>query len=161
MNPATLPLRDIHLPPAPGWWPPAPGWWALVVIGIAAIAGLWWWRTRHRRLSAGTAARREIERLRRAAHEMGPALLAQELSVLLRRAAVSFYPRTDAAAITGENWLRFLDQPLTGQPFSTGQGRLIAELPYRRVVTATEAGPLLDLCAQWVEAAARGAGRKR
>ena len=30
MNPGdSLPLRDIHLPVAPGWWPPAPGWWLL------------------------------------------------------------------------------------------------------------------------------------
>ena len=33
---AALPLQDVHLPAAPGWWPPAPGWWlaaaAIVVV---------------------------------------------------------------------------------------------------------------------------------
>src|SRR5690606_15972259 len=45
-------LRDMHLPPPPGWWPPAPGWWLtggllllLVALGVAA------WR-RHRSANA-------------------------------------------------------------------------------------------------------------
>jgi len=160
MNPAELPLRDIHLPPAPGWWPPAPGWWLLAAMLFAALAGYWWWRHRRRALSAVVAARREVARLRLAAPQLGPSRLAQELSVLLRRAAISFYPRTAAAAITGEAWLRFLDQPLPGQPFTRGPGRLIAELPYRRTVSPEEAEPLLALCAQWVDAAAR-AGAER
>ncbi|RLB67278.1 MAG: DUF4381 domain-containing protein, partial [Deltaproteobacteria bacterium] len=25
-------LKDIHLPPAPGWWPPAPGWWFVTFV---------------------------------------------------------------------------------------------------------------------------------
>src|SRR3546814_19780271 len=52
-----LPLKDIHLPPAPGTWPLAPGWWlALAVQVFALIAiGRWWWarhqrRVRHRQL---------------------------------------------------------------------------------------------------------------
>jgi len=154
MNPAELPLHDIHVPSAPGWWPPAPGWWIAAALLVIVFAAFLWWR-RHRRLSAADAARAEIARLRLATPTIEPARLAQELSALLRRAAISFHPRAEAAALTGDHWLRFLDQALPEQPFSRGPGRLIAELPYRRSVSAEETAPLLDLCARWVEAAAR------
>ncbi|MDE1886202.1 MAG: DUF4381 family protein, partial [Xanthomonadaceae bacterium] len=46
-------LRDIHLPPPPGWWPPAPGWWIVAVIamclGAAALYTLSKMRVRRRR----------------------------------------------------------------------------------------------------------------
>jgi len=161
MNGAELPLRDIHLPPAPGWWPPAPGWWALALIVVAAIAIFFWWARRRRRLTAAVAARREVARLREAAPGLEPARLARDISALLRRAAISFYPRAQAAAITGENWLRFLDEALPEQAFSRGAGRLIAELPYRATVSREEVVPLLDLSARWIDAAARAAGARR
>jgi hypothetical protein len=160
MNPAELPLRDIHVPPAPGWWPPAPGWWILAVLLLVAFAAFWLWRRRHRKLSAADAARREIARLRSTAGQVGPLQLAQELSVLLRRAAISLYPRTETASITGENWLRFLDRPLPDQPFTCGPGRLLAELPYRPGVSMEETAPLLDLCARWIDAASAHGGTK-
>jgi hypothetical protein len=51
IDPASLPLRDIHLPAAISWWPPAPGWWLLAIaltLGPLSV-GLWWrWRQRTR-----------------------------------------------------------------------------------------------------------------
>ena len=46
MNPQDAPqLRDIHLPPDPGWWPPAPGWWLLALLlllsGVFASRHAW------------------------------------------------------------------------------------------------------------------------
>ena len=35
MDPDQLPLRDLHLPEAVGWWPLAPGWWVLIALAIA------------------------------------------------------------------------------------------------------------------------------
>jgi hypothetical protein len=156
MNPAELPLRDIHVPAPPAWWPPAPGWWILCGILVAGAAAFWWWwRRRRRAATAAQIALRELARLRAAAPQIGAATLARELSVLMRRAAISFYPRAEAAAITGEAWLQFLDRPLEGNPFSKGPGRLLAELPYRPGAAAAETGPLLDLCERWIAAASR------
>jgi hypothetical protein len=160
MNPLDLPLRDIHAPPPPGWWPPAPGWWILAALIFIAVAAFWSWRRRRPGLSAADGARREIARLRSTAAQIGPLQLARELSVLVRRAAISFYPRTETASITGENWLRFLDRPLPDAPFTLGPGRLLAELPYRPDVSMEQAGPLLDLCARWIDAASANAGAK-
>ncbi len=45
MEPSELPLRDLHLPDAVGWWPLAPGWWGghcnrIALIRLVCIASL-------------------------------------------------------------------------------------------------------------------------
>ena len=35
MDPEQIPLRDLHLPEAVGWWPLAPGWWVLIALAVA------------------------------------------------------------------------------------------------------------------------------
>ena len=54
LDPATLPLRDIHLPLPVDGWPPAPGWWlvALVVASLVAAGVVRWRRDRFRHLLA-------------------------------------------------------------------------------------------------------------
>ena len=52
MNATTLPLRDVHLPAAPGGWPPAPGWWLLsgaLRLGLGGRVALRLRRRRRRR----------------------------------------------------------------------------------------------------------------
>ncbi|MBI2993267.1 MAG: DUF4381 domain-containing protein [Gammaproteobacteria bacterium] len=151
MDPQTLPLRDIHFPPDPSWWPPAPGWWVLAGCALCALV-FWIWRRRRARLSAIDYARRELDALReRAVHEEAPALL-RELSILLRRVAVSRFARREIAGVTGIAWLEFLDRPLAGRPFSTGAGRILLDGPYRRNVPNIELAPLFDLCRHWIAA---------
>ena len=105
-----LPLRDIHLPAPVGWWPPAPGWWLLLagVLMLAALGALALRRYRRRQLHRDALA--EYRRLADA--PLTPAQRLRELSVLLRRAAISFYPQADIAGLTGLDWLRFLDATL-------------------------------------------------
>ena len=40
MDPEQIPLRDLHLPEAIGWWPLAPGWWLLIALGVVLLAYL-------------------------------------------------------------------------------------------------------------------------
>ena len=42
MNDDALPLRDLQLPEAVGWWPLAPGWWVLLALSVAGFAYLSW-----------------------------------------------------------------------------------------------------------------------
>ena len=62
MNPAVdvsqLPLRDIHLPAAIGWWPPALGWWLLaaLVLAAAGLYGLHYYRSRHKRAESAMSS---------------------------------------------------------------------------------------------------------
>ncbi len=137
-------LRDIHLPPAPGWWPPAPGWWVLAALLLGALS----WiaqralRARHRR-----------RRMRKALHDYdraladardAPAQLAAA-SQLLRRVAKT---RNSAAALLeGDAWLHFLDGDDPAQPFSNGAGMLLRDGGFRRAIE-DDIGPTLQFARQ-------------
>lgn len=123
MDPALLPLRDVHLPAAPTWWPPAPGWWllaaglglVLALLLVALLAFLAWRGTRRRRwlrwFDEATAAAAAPQRI-------------AQMSMLLRRAARRCSP--GAELLQGEAWLHFLDGR-SGSAFSDGPGRLLLE----------------------------------
>lgn len=133
MNPEQIPLRDLHLPEAIGWWPPAPGWWALaaLLVGGLALAALALYR-RHRRGAPRRLALSELARLRSAYERDGDlARFAAGVSALLRRAMLAYAPRQDVAGLTGRAWLEWLDRGLERRPFSEGPGRTLVELPYR------------------------------
>lgn len=137
-------LRDIHLPPSPGWWPPAPGWWVLAALLL--IAFVWCARClsrmqkRRRRIAA---SRQEYDRVLDAARDAAGKLAAA--SLLLRRAAKASDPH--AVSFEGEAWLRFLDGDDPAQPFSTGAGKLLREGGFRREV-ADDVTPTLMLARQ-------------
>ena len=134
MDPQQIPLRDLHLPELVGWWPLAPGWW--VLIGLA-VAGLAWLAYRSfkewRRNAARRIALRELSRIQHDYQDgVDEISLAIELSELLRRSMLAYAPRNEVAGLTGEGWLRWLDQGLDDRPFSQGSGKNLESLPYRR-----------------------------
>lgn len=134
MDPTQIPLRDLHLPEPVGWWPLAPGWWVLIAIalfGLGYLARLAWLRWRSNRLRR--IALRELSVLARD-YEQGAELVAlsKRLSELLRRAMLAYAPRREVAGLTGAAWLGWLDRGLDDRPFTTGAGRVLEELPYRR-----------------------------
>ena len=134
MDPTQLPLRDLHLPEVIGWWPLAPGWWCLIVL---AAAGLGYLLYRSFRRWRGNASRRvALRELTRIQKEYKSGVdeisLAIELSELLRRTMLAYAPRNEVAGLTGESWLRWLDQGLDEKPFSAGSGQNLESLPYRR-----------------------------
>ena len=129
-------LRGIHAPLEPHWWPPAPGWWLLALALMLAL--LWLIRRlwqRHRRKAPWRAARRELAAL--AEHHRQHAddpdndgIYLRQLSVLLRRIALSRYPAADIAALTGSDWLAWLDRQADSDEFSNGVGKVLADGPY-------------------------------
>lgn len=154
-DPELLPLRDIHLPASPGWWPPAPGWWLLLcLLTISIIVWILWRRHRERlRLSAINLAREELSAIQEQfTLSQDAKSTVQAVSVLLRRLSISLFPRQDAAGLTGEDWLAFLDAQITQKIFSQGAGQVMLEAPYRRDVERAQAESLLTVCQQWIEA---------
>jgi hypothetical protein len=133
MDPSSLPLRDLHLPPPVGWWPLAPGWWLLLVL---ALVGLGWlirraWRQRQflapRRHAVRALAAIEADYLQ----HQDPVIFARQASELLRRAMLAYAPRHEVAGLTGERWLAWLDRDLPVPYFHTEGGKSLLQLPYR------------------------------
>ena len=156
-----LPLKDIHLPEAIGWWPPAIGWWLLAILIPLLIAFLYWLYKRLTRKTAIKAAKKFLADIKH-----NPALdnnkKVRELSMLLRRVAISVNPRIEVASLTGGQWLAFLDKSVKGAPFSEGYGQLLAEVPYRNTPpTELEISQLISLCEDWLKAQTKPAKRKQ
>lgn len=161
MQPTQLPLKDIHLPEAVGWWPPAIGWWLLAVLIPLLLAFCYWLYKRLTRTSAIKTARKNLMTI-----QQHPALdnnqKLRELSILMRRVAISVNPRTEVASLTGRPWLAFLDESLTGASFSEGCGQLLAEAPYRNTSPSDpEISGLISLCEDWLKAQTKRIKRKQ
>ena len=166
MNPSIpgateLELRDIHLPDAISWWPPAPGWWIIAgVLLLTLLLGYMAWKyyrskALHRHIVA------EIETIKNNyLSDKKTYALIQSLSVLLRRSCISFYPRHETAGLTGEAWLRYLDNTYrekpssTDAPFQLGVGKILASAPYmaEHNTIDIDAEALLELCEKWLQA---------
>ena len=133
MDPAQLPLRDLHLPEAIGWWPLAPGWWlliALLSLGLAWLLQRSWQKYRMnapRRYAIRALAAVEDEYL----SHRNPVRLGQQVSGLLRRGMLAYAPRREVAGLTGESWLAWLDRDLPVPYFHTEGGKSLLQLPYR------------------------------
>lgn len=125
MAATSLPLRDVHLPPDPGWWPPAPGWWlvAAAVLAVLAIALAWALRRQRRRRRWLAQFDAEL------AAATSPAQQLATLSALLRRAARRGTPQADR--LQGEAWLQLLDGRKR-RDFSAGIGRVLLDGGFQR-----------------------------
>lgn len=164
-SPDSLPLRDIHLPPAISWWPPAPGWWLLLLGLFLLIVALYTIYQRRQRKQLKKRALFELDELQRQYSEFeNPKQLLKGLSRLLRKSAILHFPQNNCAGLVGEGWLCFLDQQLEDQPFSQGPGRLLAEGPYLSQIEQVDTEALLVLCRRWLQQlppAPKPQGRRR
>ena len=133
MDPSQIPIRDLHLPEAIGWWPLAPGWW--IVIGLLAIGALFLLRRAliaHRRSFARRYALIMLKQHCDAYARHGSAVeLGAQLSELIRRTMLAYAPRAEVAGLTGEAWLAWLDADLDRSHFVSGDGRPLIDWPYR------------------------------
>jgi hypothetical protein len=155
MNPTLLDLKDIHEPEAIGWWPPAIGWWILAVaIPLLVIFLVWLYKKLTRRTAIKTANKILIQIKQDAERDNLQKLC--DLSVLIRRVAISVSPRASSAGLTGQHWLAFLDTSVKGMPFSEGVGQLLADAPYRKTQPSElQISQLIELCEDWVKAQAK------
>ena len=165
-NPAEmLPLRDIHLPEPVSWWPPAPGWWLLLAGVLLLLAAFYLVKKiRHSRRLKRAVAESFASIKQQYQHDHNKTRLAQNLSILLRRASISYYPRKNTAGLTGEDWLNFLDNTLPASHdntpgFNSTVGKILLTAPYLPEDSKLQdkgmdydADALLSLCQQWLSA---------
>ena len=126
-------LRDIHVPGMIEAWPPAPGWWILTALGaLLVIAGLTWlfryWRANRYRREAMSELVQLLENWYQ--NEDDHAYL-DALQKLLKRAALTNFPREDVASLTGEAWVLFLDRTSGSHDFSIGEAEALIDGTYR------------------------------
>ena len=150
--PATeLPLRDIHLPPAISWWPPAIGWWVLALL-IPLCFYLSYRLYKHlTRKTALKSAKKHLKLLREN-QQISKQEKLVALSSLMRRTAVSLYPRTEVASLTGEDWLNFLDESVANRGFNSDTGWLFTDALYSQNTDTQYLAPLVNLCESWLNA---------
>ncbi len=138
-------LRDIIPPPDPGIWPPAIGWWLLAIMMVLLPLGFRYllnlMRQRH--------ARQNITRDISQAATLQPEQAAIRLSILMRTVAMSRFPHSSVAGLTGEDWLNFLDSSGETDQFTQGPGRLLITAPYERH-PACDIQSLTQVCMKWV-----------
>jgi Domain of unknown function (DUF4381) len=121
-------LRDFYQPPPPSWRPQTIGWY--VVFTIAALLLLWlvihlvrrWRADRYRR-----EALRELEHVE-----------STQLSALLKRTALSAWPREEVASLSGASWLKFLDGTMHKPLFDNAPENCIEELALSRTTLSNE-----------------------
>ncbi len=137
-------LRPLHAPPPVSWWPPALGWWVLALIMIAFLVLLY----RHwRRMAPRRAALRELKVLEKQINSE-PKIVAI-LNRLLKRYALVCWPSSAVAALTGDQWLVFLDAHGGNGQFRQGCGRLLATSPYRD--EPLQHDELVSLARRWIK----------
>ncbi len=143
-DPASLDrLHDVVSPPPISWWPVAPGWYALAaVVTIGVIGLLWWARERSLRDRYRHEALGELASLRAEALPVGRC--AADRMILLKRTALSAYPRAEVASLSGASWWRYLDEHVDEPLFAAGLGEECEALAYRDTAESEEAARRLE-----------------
>jgi hypothetical protein len=132
-DPASLQnLNDIVLPATVGWWPLASGWYVVIGLGLAGLAwfsyrSLHRWRNnRYRR-----EALHELQLLENGiddASERDANL--RRLPALLKRTALSVYPRHQVASLSGQKWIEFLNSTVGTPSFTEATGNTLILVSY-------------------------------
>ncbi len=168
MKQQTLNLKDIHLPEPVSWWPPAPGWWLLLVLLVLLFVVFVIVRKIHAGRQLKRDIRAEFESIKQHYRETQNKLaLARALSVLLRRASITYYPQQNIAGLTGEDWLAFLDatgagKNAGGHRFQSDTGKVLLSAPYLPDDKTPDFDPqtLMALCESWLLASHKKSGGK-
>ncbi|MDD5229199.1 MAG: DUF4381 domain-containing protein [Methylococcales bacterium] len=164
-----LPIRDIHLPETISWFPPAIGWW---IIAIFVPIFTYFLIALIQRLLQKTAIKEAKKLLKQLQtnDSLTPLEKVCELSILLRRVAVSYHP--EVSGLTGRAWLDYLDGSLKsplfegGQggfaPFKNGIGHCLVDAPYQKELPAdTDLIALFKLAQTWLNAQTSNSHRRK
>lgn len=158
---SSIPLRDIHLPDSVSWWPLAPGWWITLGLLILAAATVYFLKWMKDRRQLGKQSMDEFASLvSRYQQDKDTHLLLTNLSQLLRRVCITQYDYQHIAGLTGDEWLKFLDEALVhhkneqGLSFCGELGECLVTVQYQRAISVDEKklDQLLILSKAWLQA---------
>lgn len=143
-------LRDIHYPDPVKLWPFAIGWYILIGLFLIIVLGLLFYF--YRKWLRQHLKRLVLERLQQLQIQQDNTQLnvAAELSMLLKRAVLAKYPRSQVAGLHSEQWLKFLDETSESDQFSNGPGRILLAYPYMQKQQQIPQS-LFHLIQEWVK----------
>lgn len=129
-------LRNIHLPDPVSSFPAAPGWWILAILMLVCVyfsirwLVRYWRNNRYRRVGIKqlNAIFKQFE------FDADPKQYLASFSALLKRLALTIYPRELVASLTAEEWVAFLDKSAGSKAFSMGAGQVLMYSTYEREV---------------------------
>lgn len=157
MEPGLIGLRDIALMEPVSYLPATPAWGVVAVVVVVALGWLAWRRLVAWRADAyRRAALTELASLEaRLVEPSGRGDAIAGLSPLVKRTAMSFLPRERVAALSGDEWLRFLDEVGPTPAFVDGPGRMLEALTFcrperREALGEDETRQLFDAVRVWV-----------
>ena len=132
-DPASLQnLNDIVLPAAESWWPLASGWY--ILFGLLLTGLVWfsyrtlkrWIRNRYRR-----AALLELQVLSgRLQNNAERDSCLRQIPILLKRTALSVYPRSEVASLSGKDWYQYLNSKLKSPVFTQDTAGMLETITY-------------------------------
>src|SRR5262245_21374772 len=149
-------LHDVVTPSPVPWWPPAPAWyWLLAFVAllatVLAVKGFLRWQHNRYRREALTLWR-EDSALLGDVKTRGQAIV--RLSELLKRTALSAFPRDEVASLTGPAWFSFLERTASKADFNSSNGQLLQEAAYDSRVAAAvdevQAQNIADSVRHWI-----------
>jgi hypothetical protein len=120
-DPASLQnLNDIVLPAPVGWWPLASGWYFL--LGLSGIVITWFVYRSIRRWIKNRYRREALHELSVITNGVQDAATRErylrQIPSLLKRTALTAYPRGAVASLSGKDWHRFLNSTLKSTLFT-------------------------------------------
>ena len=146
-------LRDVYMPDPISWWPPAFGWWMIFFALVILVSLILWVKAHRQRTRPRRLALAQLEQVKQqyAVHADDQWALI-EVSGLLRRYALTMFPRSHVAGLSGQSWLKFLDHTGGTNQFSEGPGQALRVGPYQ-AHGGLSAADLLPLVERWIQQA--------
>jgi hypothetical protein len=134
-------LHDFYQPPPPAWTPQTIGWY--VVFAVIALLAMWIIIHSLRRWLANGYRREALREL--------ALLQPEQFSTLLKRTALSAWPRDKVASLSGEAWLNFLNESAENNSFHQTPGNRIEEIALRsQTLSGEDERTLRKITAEWI-----------
>ena len=148
-------LQEIALPAPVSWLPQTVGWLVVSIAILLALALFGWRRWRHWRANQYRRdALAELAAIEQKLQRDDQQALRQ-LPALLKRTALGCTPRLQVAALSGADWLRFLERSAPGVELAGATGQQLWQLAYApdaalRNMPRNEIDALCTLARRWI-----------
>jgi hypothetical protein len=135
-------MHDLAMPDSIAWLPQTDGWWTLLAwaTAVTLLVILKWRAYRHRN-------RYRREALIQLQHLVEADEPAAQVAELVKRTALTVYPRSEVAGLYGDSWAAFLVQTSGTDPVVASAAGRLAVASFRPDVTTTEIAPCAE---RWI-----------